>query len=1080
MTSASASKWLDGLKGVFRKKSALASTVAALDAASVNPIDVDRLLAAANACDLPALRVLDDYISHCTARDAPKMRALLNPLGRAGYSELQVRVWAKLLAIDPSAHANLDRALRLVVATLSSEGQNARITSQSTRAAIETILDMSSPETRLQEASWHTSLIQATSGFDPTARSARSVRLVQALAPVLTARFILRLQAGWPQLNARWIWTFYTEMKRIARLREAEILIRALSEANPDQGRYFFRVVDNKVRRRLFAEALVDLGSPQGAYLTVQEIARALNRIPDSVVIDRAAFKDLEVAHALRLFFATALDHRHRALGLVVTRYLKTISPADLAWNAMEIYLDEGARSLQVEWDLALLRLNRVHRALGRAMAKWAATSTDHAQRALAAETLLRHLEKNSAEGGPALVALRKRVSLWGVYTVEDLEAINPPIRSAAAEKAISKTQVVLTLAELDAAVAGRFGEKGIDYEELRVGLASKGEKDTGAPQTVGDVGFTVNSAGDYASATLAIEISKAMTQGLFGRAPKSGSFEAEVVRLLMEDRIFPSISQSMKLYEYLKSRNIAQVTVVVDDVHYINAMQIAFFLKSMGFKNVLVLFNVRKAAALSALRGAWSGEAIKIEQITLNLASLALKNVEPRTLKMAEWLPALSSAGPESEKVGQGKERKRVLILTSLGDSSYFTSSVALYKRLASFLEVRVYNGAASGDEKFAEVTRIQHDHLTPRLLPDVALKAAMRAPMRRMFEAFRANWTGSQADIFFLCNASRFVNSIPLGLAHEIAQVQALRNLLVAEEIDLVVTMPGRMVSARSTTMVARKLGIPTLDLQAFFISPHPRYHASMADIYGGLTEDQLAVYAAKAPPKRQAIKRIGSLMIGEQLGRVKDMTIQQARAQLDIVTGRPVIVFGAQHGQGAEGDEIIRMIVRAANTVADSLLIVKLHPRTPLDAVEGLRAMVEAEATGEVKVQREGDIYALMKAADLVVTQFSNVGLEAAMMGRAVLSINLTGADYVVDLARLGVAMRATSDEEVVAKVHALLSDEESRAELHASREAYFNKNPELRDLTAGETVEDIIRATLKMEARPRAADRLANPT
>src|SRR5690606_11120993 len=101
---------------------------------------------------------------------------------------------------------------------------------------------------------------------------------------------------------------------------------------------------------------------------------------------------------------------------------------------------------------------------------------------------------------------------------------------------------------------------------------------------------------------------------------------------------------------------------------------------------------------------------------------------------------------------------------------------------------------------------------------------------------------------------------------------------------------------------------------------------------------------------------------------------------------LTERPVIVFGAQHGQGAEGDEIIRMIVRAANTVENSLLIVKLHPRTPLDAVEGIQAMVQAEATGDVQIQREGDVYALMKAADLVVTQFSNVGLEAAMMGRA----------------------------------------------------------------------------------------------
>jgi hypothetical protein len=158
MTAASASRWLDGLKAVFRRKSPTASAVVPLEVARANPVDVEPLLAAANAGDLPALRDLDEYISHCTTRDAPKLRALLNPLGRAGYPELQVRVWARLLAVDPSAHANLDRALRLVVATLSNDDQIARVGSRSTKAAIETILDLSSPESRVPEPSWHAPL----------------------------------------------------------------------------------------------------------------------------------------------------------------------------------------------------------------------------------------------------------------------------------------------------------------------------------------------------------------------------------------------------------------------------------------------------------------------------------------------------------------------------------------------------------------------------------------------------------------------------------------------------------------------------------------------------------------------------------------------------------------------------------------------------------------------------------------------------------------------------------------------------------------------------------------------------------
>jgi hypothetical protein len=551
--------------------------------------------------------------------------------------------------------------------------------------------------------------------------------------------------------------------------------------------------------------------------------------------------------------------------------------------------------------------------------------------------------------------------------------------------------------------------------------------------------------------------MSQYLSEAICGTANFKGVREREVIRLLIEDRIFPSVSQSRKLLSYLDARKNPNVGIVVDSVHYVSALQTASFLKLSGIDNLTVIFCV-SGQSLNIIQDAWGHALVSLKDRVLGMAAAPIKDEKPIALNLAKWLPRFL---PRSENPKPIDRAPSVLIATSLGDGSYFTSAVALVKSISYFCNIKLYNGASSGGDRFLVASGLSGGDLIARAIADPEIEAAMKPPTKRMFDIVKSNWTGDENDLYFLANAARFLKSIPLGIAHEISQAKIMRRIISDHEVDLLVTMPGRMVCARSATIDARSAKIPVLDLQAFFISAHPRYHAGLADVYAGLTEDQLDIYRAKKPPKRQRLERIGSLMIGEQLARVRDMSVDDARSSCGVPSGRPMVVFGAQHGQGAEGEEIIRMVVRATGAIANSLLIVKLHPRTPSEGVEAIRALVEEETSGEVRVEREGDIYALMRAADLVVTQFSNVGLEAAMMGRPVISVNLTGSDYVVDLARLGVAARAVSEDDLTQKVRSLLEDGEARAALTRSREAYLDRNPELRDLSASAEVEKLVR-------------------
>jgi hypothetical protein len=95
----------------------------------------------------------------------------------------------------------------------------------------------------------------------------------------------------------------------------------------------------------------------------------------------------------------------------------------------------------------------------------------------------------------------------------------------------------------------------------------------------------------------------------------------------------------------------------------------------------------------------------------------------------------------------------------------------------------------------------------------------------------------------------------------------------------------------------------------------------------------------------------------------------------------------------------------------------------------------------------------------AANIVATMWSNVGLEAAALNCAVLAIKID-KDPPIDLAGMGVAIGADSEESVGKIVSELLNGGAAASQLGCSRQHFFDRNPEL---LAGE-VEDRIAETI----------------
>jgi CDP-glycerol glycerophosphotransferase (TagB/SpsB family) len=159
-------------------------------------------------------------------------------------------------------------------------------------------------------------------------------------------------------------------------------------------------------------------------------------------------------------------------------------------------------------------------------------------------------------------------------------------------------------------------------------------------------------------------------------------------------------------------------------------------------------------------------------------------------------------------------------------------------------------------------------------------------------------------------------------------------------------------------------------------------------------------------------------------------------EARARLGLEADRFAVMFATQPNQDAS---YVRCVAEAILAVDDVRLLLRPHPSTPPRASEALARIAADERVLPVST---GRIFDLIAASDLVVVQNSTVALEAALLGRPVITANLTGMPDVVPYAALGVSVEAKDAATVTelierARDGALptsATDERTRAGIH----------------------------------------------
>lgn len=260
-----------------------------------------------------------------------------------------------------------------------------------------------------------------------------------------------------------------------------------------------------------------------------------------------------------------------------------------------------------------------------------------------------------------------------------------------------------------------------------------------------------------------------------------------------------------------------------------------------------------------------------------------------------------------------------------------------------------------------------------------------------------------------------------------------KACRKIFARRRPTVFLTLTETHPYCVAAAMEARDHGARWIGWLHMLIMDIPDYRHFPADyhlFYGDHGKD---IYSRCAVTPGPALS-IGSPLYDQAFGRAKDADTAVVRRMLPDWDGRPLIVVGTEN----RANQLVEITatLTALRSLNNIHTVVKLHPdddlKTFLELVTRLKLPPQRFA-----VVKDCDLDALLNAADVLITTFSNIIINAAVLGTAVISHNYTNA-FGVDFAAAAVGCKATSPEELLVLLSRLLGEPAFRTEnVEASR-------------------------------------------
>ncbi len=199
-----------------------------------------------------------------------------------------------------------------------------------------------------------------------------------------------------------------------------------------------------------------------------------------------------------------------------------------------------------------------------------------------------------------------------------------------------------------------------------------------------------------------------------------------------------------------------------------------------------------------------------------------------------------------------------------------------------------------------------------------------------------------------------------------------------------DYVFTGPNQHMISRSAAYCAKAAGVPVYDFLILANTNHPRYRPIVADyayLYDPWYKD---IYQSFFGMEKEQLRTAGPLF--EYSERLK----QEPNSDYAAPRGKTHIVFFSQSANYDNSKLMLESICQATKDRKDIYITVKLHPHeSPANVERYTQIAADNGVKDNIYVFHKGDAVALLNQADLVVQSFSNIGLDALLLKKPVIT-------------------------------------------------------------------------------------------
>jgi surface carbohydrate biosynthesis protein len=163
--------------------------------------------------------------------------------------------------------------------------------------------------------------------------------------------------------------------------------------------------------------------------------------------------------------------------------------------------------------------------------------------------------------------------------------------------------------------------------------------------------------------------------------------------------------------------------------------------------------------------------------------------------------------------------------------------------------------------------------------------------------------------------------------------------------------------------------------------------------------------------------------------------------------------------EHGLWTEKqrDEFTLSIVETVKEMSEIQLIVKLHPLENVDVYKKIFTKMLNEIT---ICQNEVNLYELINASDVVMSVASTASLEAMILDKPIITLNLNGGPNYIPYVEDGTSIGVYNKEDLVPAIKDALYNEGIRKKLEKERSKYVYEYAYIQDGKASERIVDLI--------------------